>query len=88
MLNITNVNIRKVYDKPRERAKATIEIDNCFVVNDIEVIESSRGLFVMMPNKRTPNGDYKDIAHPINQETRELIQTIILKKYEELEGEE
>lgn len=87
MLNITNVNIRKVYDKPRERAKASIEIDNCFVVNDIKVIEGSRGLFVMMPNKRTPNGDYKDIAHPINQETRELIQTIILKKYEELEGE-
>lgn len=87
MLNITNVNIRKVYDKPRKRAKATIEIDNCFVVNDIEVIETSIGLFVMMPNKRTPNGDYKDIAHPINQETRELIQTIILKKYEELEGE-
>ena len=86
MLNITNVNIRKVYDKSRERAKATIEIDNCFVVNDIEVIEGSRGLFVMMPNKRLPNGDYKDIAHPINQETRELIQTIILKKYEELLG--
>lgn len=87
MLNITNVKIRKVYDKPRVKAVATIEIDNCFVVNDIEVIESSRGLFVMMPNKRTLNGDYKDIAHPINQETRELIQTIILKKYEELEGE-
>ena len=87
MLNITNVNIRKVYDKPRERAKVRIEIDNCFAVNDIKIVESSNGLFVMMPNKTLPNGDYKDIAHPINKETREIIQTIILKKYEKLEGE-
>ena len=87
MLNITNVKIRKVYDKPRVKAVATIEIDNCFVVNDIEVVESSRGLFIMMPSRRLLFGDYKDIAHPINQETRELIQTTILKKYEELEEE-
>ena len=84
MLNITNVNIRKVDFPPRVRAIATMEIDNCFVVNDIQIVDGLNGLFVMMPNKRTVNADYKDIAHPINKETRELIQATILKKYEEL----
>lgn len=85
MLDITDVKIRKTGEWNRVKAVATIEIDNCFVVNDIKVVESSSGLFIMMPNRRTPDGDFKDIAHPINQETRELIQSTILKKYEELE---
>lgn len=85
MLNITDVKIRKTGEWNRVIAVATIEIDSCFVVNDIKVVESLRGLFIMMPNRRTPDGDFKDIAHPINQETREYIQDTILKKYEELE---
>lgn len=84
MLNITDVKIKLITYQVRVKAVATIEIDNCFVVNDIKVVESLSGLFIMMPNKRTPDGDYKDIAHPINKETREYIQDTILKKYKEL----
>lgn len=87
MLNITDVKIRKTGEWNRVKAVATIEIDNCFVVNDIKIVESSSGLFIMMPNRRTPDGDFKDIAHPINQETREYIQDTILKKYKEIIGE-
>jgi stage V sporulation protein G len=85
MINITDVKIKIITYQVRVRAVATIEIDNCFVVNDIKIVESLDGLFIMMPNRRTPDGEIKDIAHPINKETRELIQSTILKKYEELE---
>lgn len=87
MLKITDVKIKVITYQVRVKAVATIEIDNCFVVNDIKIVESSSGLFIMMPNRRTPDGDFKDIAHPINQETREYIQATILKKYKEIIGE-
>ena len=70
------------------KAIVSITIDDQFVVHDVRVIEGNNGLFVAMPSKRTPDGEFKDIAHPINTETRELIQTAVLTAYSvELEKE-
>jgi stage V sporulation protein G len=65
------------------KAVASITIDNCFVVHDIKVIEGAEGYFIAMPSRKTNDGEYKDIAHPINTETREFIKTEILKAFEE-----
>ena len=62
-------------------------IDNEFVVHDIKVIEGEKGLFIAMPSRKASDGEYRDIAHPINSETREKIQSLILKAYEETAGE-
>lgn len=63
---------------------ATIVIDSCFAVNDIKIIESQKGLFVAMLSKVKPSGEFKDIAHPINSETREFIQKTILEEYKKI----
>lgn len=80
---ITDVRVRRKDKEGKMRAVASITIDNEFVVHDIKVIEGERGLFIAMPSRMTVDGDYRDIAHPINSETREKIQKIILEKYEE-----
>ena len=67
------------------KAIASITIDEVFVIHDIKVLESEKGLFIAMPSKKTPDGKFKDIAHPINTETRELIQNAIIQKYNEAE---
>ncbi len=64
------------------KAIVSITMDNEFVVHDINVIEGEKGLFIAMPSRRAADGEYRDIAHPINSDTREMIQSIILDKYE------
>ena len=87
-MQITNVFIRKVNSEGRMRAVANVTFDDAFVVKDIKLIEGPDGLFIAMPSRKTPNGEYKDIAHPINPETRKKIQSAIITAYETAESEE
>ena len=82
-MKITSVTVRKI-DKENSRMKgiASVLIDDCFAVHDIRIIEGDNGLFIAMPSRKTPDGEFKDIAHPINTTTREKIQTSILNAYE------
>ena len=86
-MQITDVRLRKVNSENRMKAVASVTFDNEFVIHDIKVIESQNGLFIAMPSRKTPNGEFKDIAHPINAETREKIQNAILEAYEAPETE-
>ena len=79
---ITDVRVRRVAKEGKMKAVVSITIDNEFVVHDIKVIEGEKGLFIAMPSRKASDGEYKDIAHPINSSTREKIQRIILEKYE------
>ena len=81
-MQITDIRLRKVNTENRMKAVASVTFDNEFVIHDIKVIESQNGLFIAMPSRKTPNGEFKDIAHPINAETREKIQKAILEAYE------
>ena len=81
-MNITDVRLKKVVTEGKMKAIASITIDDAFVVRDIRVIEGQNGLFVAMPSRKTPEGEFRDIAHPITPEARELIQSAILKEYE------
>lgn len=85
MIEITEVRIKKVESTNRVKGIASITINNCFVVNDIKILENQNELFIGMPSKTTPNGEFKDIAHPINAETRKVIQNAILKEYEKID---
>ena len=88
-MKITDVRVRLVEkDGSKLRAVASMTIDECFVVHDIKIIEGKEGYFISMPSRKTPNGEFKDIAHPINAETREKIQKAILEAYEAPETEE
>ncbi|MDO4621034.1 MAG: septation regulator SpoVG [Lachnospiraceae bacterium] len=82
-MNITDVRVRKVSKEGKMKAVVSITIDDEFVVHDIKVIEGEKGLFIAMPSRKAADGEYRDIAHPINSETRAEIQDIILGKYEE-----
>ena len=82
-MQITDVRVRKVAKEGKMKAIVSITIDNEFVVHDIKVIEGEKGLFIAMPSRKASDGEYRDIAHPINSETREKIQSLILKAYEE-----
>lgn len=84
MINITNVKVIKTEDNYKVKGIASITIDDSFVVHDIKIIETQSGLYVAMPSRRMPSGEFKDIAHPINAETRELIQKAILNEYEKI----
>lgn len=79
-MKVTEVKVRKLESSTRMKGVATITIDDCFVVHDIKIIEGEEGLFVAMPS-RNINGEFKDIAHPINPETRELIQEAIISEF-------
>lgn len=81
-MKITDVRVRKIAKEGKMKAIVSITIDNEFVVHDIKVIEGEKGLFIAMPSKKATDGEYRDIAHPINSETREGIQKIILESYE------
>ena len=83
-MNITDVRVRKVAKEGKMKAVVSITIDDEFVVHDIKVIEGEKGLFIAMPSRKAADGEYRDIAHPINSGTRERIQNIILEKYEQL----
>ena len=82
-MNITDVRVRKIAKEGKMKAVVSITLDNVFVVHDIKVIEGEKGLFIAMPSKKTADGEYRDIAHPINSATRELIQNKILDAYKE-----
>ena len=82
-MQITDVRVRKVAKEGKLKAVVSITLDEEFVVHDIKVIEGEKGLFIAMPSKKSADGEYRDIAHPINSRTRERIQNIILEKYEE-----
>lgn len=87
-MQITDVRVRKVAKEGKLKAVVSITIDDEFVVHDIKVIEGEKGLFIAMPSKKAMDGEYRDIAHPINSGTRGKIQSTILRRYEEaLEGE-
>ena len=81
-MRITDVRVRKMTQDSKMKAIVSITIDDEFVVHDIKVIEGEKGLFIAMPRKKANDGEYRDIAHPINSETRDKIQTIILESYE------
>ena len=87
-MNITDVRVRRVAKEGKMKAAVSITIDEEFVVHDIKVIEGEKGLFIAMPSRKATDGEYRDIAHPINSETRERIQGIILEKYEQVLAEE
>lgn len=81
-MQITDVRVRKVNKEGKMKAVVSITIDNEFVVHDIKVIDGEKGLFIAMPSRKAVDGEYRDIAHPINSDTRERIQQVILEKYE------
>lgn len=81
-MQITDVRIRRVEKEGKMRAVVSITIDEEFVVHDIKVIEGEKGLFIAMPSRKAADGEYRDIAHPINSGTRDMIQRVILDKYE------
>ena len=87
-MNITDVRVRLIKrDDSKFRAVASIIIDDCFVIHDIKIIEGAEGNFIAMPSRKTPDGEYKDIALPINTETRELIKDRILEAYDKTVAE-
>lgn len=91
-MQITELRIRKVEDEGKLRAYVTVTFDNCFVVHNVKIIEGKSGLFIAMPSRKTANGEYKDVAHPISPEFRTDLQNKILSEYNaghiEVGGEE
>lgn len=87
-MNITDVRVRKMTKEGKMKAVASITIDDEFVVHDIKVVEGEKGLFIAMPSRRAADGEYRDIAHPINSETRANIQSLVLDAYEKVLMEE
>ena len=81
-MQITDVRVRKVSKEGKMKAVVSITLDNEFVVHDIKVIEGEKGLFIAMPSRKASDGEYRDIAHPINSSTRDCIQSLILEKYQ------
>lgn len=80
-MTITDVRVRKVTKEGKMKAVISVTIDEEFVVHDIKVIDGEKGLFIAMPSRKTAAGEYRDIAHPINSQTRERMQEIILQEY-------
>ena len=87
-MNITDVRVRKISKEGKMKAVVSVTIDDEFVVHDIKVIEGDKGLFIAMPSKKAMDGEYRDIAHPINSGTRDRIQSTILEKYKQALEEE
>lgn len=88
-MKISDVRIRMVKSETSKiKASASITIDECFVVHDIKVIEGNEGFFIAMPSRKTPDGEFKDIVHPLNTETREMIKEVVLKAFNEAKDAE
>ena len=79
---VTDVRVRRIEKEGKMKAIVSITMDNEFVIHDIKVIEGEKGLFIAMPSRKAADGEYRDIAHPINSGTRDMIQRVILDKYE------
>ena len=82
-MKVTDVRLRKIQTDGRMKALVSITLDEAFVIHDLRVIEGNSGLFVAMPNKRTPDGEFRDIANPINSDMRQEIQDAVMKVYDE-----
>ena len=82
-MKVTDVRLRKIQTDGRMKALVSITLDEAFVILDLRVIEGNSGLFVAMPSKRTPDGEFRDIAHPINSDMRQEIQDAVMKVYDE-----
>lgn len=82
-MKVTDVRLRKIQTDGRMKALVSITLDDAFVIHDLRVIEGNSGLFVAMPSKRTPDGEFRDIAHPINSDMRQEIQDAVMKVYDE-----
>lgn len=80
-MQVTDVRIRKIEKEGKMKAVVSITLDDEFVIHDIKIIEGEKGLFIAMPSRKARDGEYRDIAHPINSDTREKVQNIILEKY-------
>ena len=87
-MQITDIRVRKVAKEGKMKAVVSMTIDDEFVIHDIKVIEGEKGLFIAMPSRKSTDGEYRDIAHPINSDTRPSIQNLILSKYQEAVAEE
>lgn len=86
-MNISEVRVRLVKkDDGKLKAVASITIDDCFVVHDVKILEGNEDFFIAMPSKKTPEGEYKDIVHPLNTETRELIKNVVLAEFEKVKA--
>lgn len=82
-MQITDIRIRIVNKESKMKAVVSVTFDEAFVVHDIKIIEGEKGLFIAMPSKKTPDGEYRDIAHPINADMRAMLQNAILERYEQ-----
>ena len=88
-MNITEVRVRMVKkDDGKLKAVASITIDDCFVVHDVKILEGTEDYFIAMPSKKTPEGEYKDVVHPLNTETRELIKNVVLAEFKKVKDSE
>jgi stage V sporulation protein G len=83
MMDITDVRVRKINQEGKMKAIVSVTLDDAFVVHDVKVVEGTNGLFVAMPSRKTPEGEFRDIAHPISAAAREVIQLAVLKAYQE-----
>ena len=87
-MDITDIKIRKINAEGKMKAVVSVTFDDIFVVHDIKIIEGSDKLFIAMPSRKTPEGEYRDIAHPINANMREILQNKIIDKFEEVKNSE
>ncbi len=87
-MQITDVRVRIVGKESKMKAVVSVTFDDAFVVHDIKVIDGEKGLFIAMPSKRTPDGEYRDVAHPINGDMRGMLQDAIIAKYQEALAEQ
>lgn len=81
-MEITDIRIRRMNIEGKMKAVVSVTFDNALVIHDIKVIEGQDKMFIAMPSRKTPDGEFKDIAHPINAQMREILQRSILEKYE------
>ena len=87
-MQITDVRVRKITKEGKMKAIVSITLDDEFVVHDIKVIEGEKGLFIAMPSRKSSDGEYRDIAHPINTQTRDKLQKLVLEAYDKAEDVE
>ena len=87
-MEITDIRIRKVDTEGKLKAYVTVTFDDCFVVHNVKIIEGDNGAFIAMPSRKTKNGEYKDVAHPINTDFRNMLQDRIIESFESMGPED